>query len=160
MALFFPRMFDDVLDVFDTIGSLDDMMRTPQVQDQKRQRNTMTGWTPRCDVVENNNALVISAEVPGMKPEDVSIEYDNKSHILSVKGESRSEESTQDKNASGIQWQRRERRYGSFERRFAVPDTFDADNITAKCNNGILDVTIPKRALPPAKETVKRITVS
>ncbi|HLY50672.1 MAG TPA: Hsp20/alpha crystallin family protein [Solirubrobacteraceae bacterium] len=104
-------------------------------------------WTPAIDVVRDNGNLVVHAELPGIKPEEVKIEVED--DILTVSGEH--EERTDQKDKHYI---RRERRYGSFSRSMALPPGVDAKKIKAKTHDGVVEVTIP---LPKEakKETVK-----
>jgi HSP20 family protein len=103
-------------------------------------------WTPAIDVVRDNGNLVLRADVPGIKPEEVKIEVED--DILTVSGEH--EERKEEKDKSFL---RRERRYGSFRRSMALPPGVEAKKIKAKTHDGVVEVTIP---LPKEarKETV------
>ena len=103
-------------------------------------------WTPAIDVERENGTLVLRADVPGIKPEEVKIEV--KDDILTVSGEHEERKEKKDKH-----YLRRERRYGSFHRSMALPAGVDAKKIKAKTHDGVVEVTIP---LPkkPEKETV------
>ena len=103
-------------------------------------------WMPPIDVVREDGHLVVRADLPGMKPEEVKIEVEN--DILTVTGEHR--ESTEKKDHDYV---RRERRYGSFRRSMPLPAGVDAKKIEAKTHDGVVEVTIP---LPEEakKETV------
>ena len=103
-------------------------------------------WTPAIDVVRDDGNLVIHAELPGIKPEEVKIEVED--DILRVSGEHR--ESMEEKDE---QYVRRERRYGSFSRSLTLPVGVDAKKIKAETHDGVVEVTIP---LPKeaTKETV------
>lgn len=96
-------------------------------------------WVPRVDIKEEAERFLILADLPGIDPEDVEVLMDK--GILSIKGERKSEVAEQSERFSRI-----ERRYGSFHRRFALPDTADAEGITAHGRNGVLEIAIPKRA--------------
>jgi len=100
-------------------------------------------WVPPVDVVEDQNAVQIAAELPGVKPEDVKISLEN--NVLTIRGEKRqaAEESTE-------RVHRYERYYGVFERSFTVPSTVDADHIKASYDVGVLTIRLPKaeRAKP------------
>ena len=93
-------------------------------------------WMPAIDVVRENGNLVVRADIPGVKPEEVKIEVDR--DILTVMGEHEERKEEKDKH-----FVRRERRYGSFERSMALPPGVDAARITAKTHDGMLEVTIP-----------------
>jgi HSP20 family protein len=103
-------------------------------------------WTPAIDVVRNEQELVVRAEVPGIKPEEIKIEADN--GVLRISG--RHEETKEDKQANYV---RRERRVGSFERRMPLPEGVDPNQITATTHEGVLEIKapLPKEA---AKEPV------
>ncbi|WP_025772262.1 Hsp20/alpha crystallin family protein [Thioalkalivibrio sp. HK1] len=110
-------------------------------------------WIPAVDIKENGNEFLITADIPGVDPEKIEITAD--SGYLSIKGERAFEASNEDESGSE-RYRRVERVHGSFMRRFALPDTADADAITARGTNGVLKVHIPKRAsLQP-----KRIAVA
>jgi HSP20 family protein len=117
-------------------------------------------WAPRVDIREDKEAVVLTAELPGVDKDNVKVELEN--GVLTVSGEKKSEtEATE----NGIY--RSERVYGSFKRSFTVPDTLDADKIEAEYANGVLKLVLPKRpeAAPrlinvKADETAKRIKAS
>jgi HSP20 family protein len=93
-------------------------------------------WTPAIDVVREEDHLVLHADLPGIKPEEVKIEVED--DILTVSGEHRESHEEKDKN-----YLRRERRYGSFRRVMALPAGVDAKKIKAKTHDGVIEVTIP-----------------
>jgi HSP20 family protein len=103
--------------------------------------------TPAIDVERENGNLVVRADVPGLKPEEVKIEVEG--DILTVSGEHEERKEEKDKH-----YLRRERRYGSFSRSMALPAGVDAKEIKAKTHDGVVEVTVP---LPKEtkKETVK-----
>jgi HSP20 family protein len=121
---------------------LDDAFSSWPFQSQENGSLT-SSWIPACDVFEDQDAVKIVAEVPGVRPEDVKISLEN--NLLTIRGEKRqqAEEKTE-------RVHRYERSYGSFERAFSLPTTVDPDKIAATYTNGILTVTIPKaeRARP------------
>jgi HSP20 family protein len=93
-------------------------------------------WTPAIDVVREDDHLVLRADLPGIKPEEVKIEVED--DILTVSGEHR--ESKEEKDTNYV---RRERRYGSFSRSMALPEGVDAKKIKATTRDGVVEVTIP-----------------
>jgi HSP20 family protein len=103
-------------------------------------------WTPAIDVVRDNGNLVVRADIPGIKPEEVKIEVED--DILTVSGEHEEHKEEKDKH-----YVRRERRYGSFSRSIALPAGADTKTIKAMTHDGVVEVTIP---LPKEakKETV------
>ncbi|MBB5206970.1 Hsp20/alpha crystallin family protein [Chiayiivirga flava] len=96
-------------------------------------------WTPRVDIREDETRFVIFADIPGVDPANVEVHMDK--GVLTIKGE-RSAEVKEE----GKRWSRVERAHGSFHRRFALPDSADADNITATGKHGVLEISIPKKA--------------
>lgn len=109
--------------------------------------DTLGGWMPPVDVVEDHDHVRVTAELPGVQPEDVKITMENS--VLTIRGEKNHE--TRD---AAERVQRYERSYGVFERSFAVPSTVDADRISATYEHGVLTVSLPKaeRAKPRAIE--------
>ncbi len=110
--------------------------------------SSVADWVPAVDIVEEKDRYVLRADVPGVKPEDIDVNMEN--GVLTVSGE-RHHESTEE--AEGMR--RVERVSGKFYRRFNLPDTADAEEISAKSANGILEVRIPKQPEVQAR----RITV-
>lgn len=102
-------------------------------------------WLPPVDVIEDKDHVRVSAELPGIRPEDVKIQLEN--NVLSIRGEKLQRERQEHERV-----QRYERVYGAFERSFTVPNTVDAEKITATYEHGVLTVTLPKveRAKPRA----------
>jgi HSP20 family protein len=94
---------------------------------------------PAADVVETENDIRVTLEMPGIKPEDLNVDIEN--NVLSIRGEKREERTEGDERST---WHLTERRYGQFSRSFVLPRDVDADNIRANYENGVLTVTIPK----------------
>ena len=106
-------------------------------------------WSPAVDVFEKDDDLVIRAEVPGVEKDDIDIRIEDGNLVL--RGERKREEEITDDNAYRL-----ERSYGGFVRSFRLPKTVDATRIAATCNNGVLEITLPK-----AEESKpKRIEIS
>lgn len=110
--------------------------------------NTVADWVPAVDIVEEKERYVLKADVPGVNPAEIDISMDG--GVLSLSGERRSESSNEFEGLKRV-----ERLSGRFFRRFTLPETADAEGITAKSSNGILEVTIPKQPEVQAR----RITV-
>ena len=106
-------------------------------------------WTPAVDIKEEDNRYVLLADIPGVDSKDIEITMDG--GVLTIKGERRHEEQ-QERNG----YKRVERSYGSFYRRFSLPDSADPEGITATGKNGVLEVSIPKQE----KLQPRRIKVS
>jgi HSP20 family protein len=106
-------------------------------------------FVPAVDVEEEKDAIVVRAELPGLKAEDVKIDLDK--NVLTLSGERRLDKAREKEG-----FRRIERRYGSFARSFALPETVDGDNIDASLTDGVLTVRIPKRPnAVPRKIAVK-----
>ena len=105
-------------------------------------------WAPSVDIKEEVDRFVIFADLPGVDPRDIEVQMDK--GILSIKGERSSESSMEVERFSRV-----ERRYGSFHRRFALPDSADADKVSATGHNGVLEISIPKKP----ETTPRRIQV-
>ncbi|MEW6362185.1 MAG: Hsp20/alpha crystallin family protein [Pyrinomonadaceae bacterium] len=95
-------------------------------------------WSPNVDIFENKDQIVLEAELPGMKPEDVDISIEN--NVLTIHGERKFE-----KKDEGDNYHRIERSYGSFTRSFTLPPTVSSENVEATFENGILRLTLAKR---------------
>lgn len=103
------------------------------------QSNVVTSqWTPRVDIKEEDNRFAIFADIPGVDPKDIEITMEK--GILSIKGERKAETTGENGKLTRI-----ERSQGVFYRRFALPDSADAEGIKAVGRHGVLEVTIPKR---------------
>lgn len=116
------------------------------------QPQTMSStWTPSVDMAVRGNDLVINADLPGMKPEDINIECDENSIILS--GQTRSENQNQNQ---GQGYSYIERRFGSFYRQIPLPQGVNGENAKATFNNGVLEITIPDaaRQLTPQRRRI------
>lgn len=134
------RVHDDLKQIFDRfLNNTDSPDESAVVTSQ---------WVPRVDIKEEVDRFVIFADLPGVDPQQVEVLMDK--GILSIKGERSGNAAEQSERFSRI-----ERRYGSFHRRFALPDTADAEGITATGHNGVLEVVIPKRP----ETTPRRIQV-
>jgi HSP20 family protein len=99
-------------------------------------RDGERAWMPAIDVVRDDGNLLVRADIPGIKPEEIKVEVEN--DILTVSGEREEKKEEKDK-----QYLRRERRYGSFSRSMALPPGVEAKKIKANTHDGIVEVTIP-----------------
>lgn len=112
-------------------------------------RRGQGGFAPALDVSETEDSYRVEVAVPGLKPEDLQITFEN--NVLSIKGELRQESEDKKRN-----YHRTERRYGSFQRTIALPSTVKADAIQAALTNGILRLDIPKaEEVKPRRITVQ-----
>ena len=110
--------------------------------------DSVADWVPAVDIFEEKDRYVLRADVPGVDREDINVSMDN--GVLNVSGERRADARPEEATA-----QRLERVAGRFYRHFTLPESTDAEAITAKCSSGILEVSIPK--LPEVQ--ARRITV-
>jgi len=107
------------------------------------------GFTPAVDVVEQEKAYLLRAEIPGVSPSEIDLQVEN--DVLTVRGERKHEQ--QEERAG---YRRVERSYGSFARSFVLPQGTNVDAIEARAENGVLTVSIPKaQAATPRKVEVK-----
>jgi HSP20 family protein len=100
-------------------------------------------WIPAVNVSEDDKAYLIALEVPGVRPEDIAVELD--ANRLNIRGEKKAGSD----NGDGTH--RFERRFGSFQRSFTLPEVVSPEGITAKLEHGVLLVTVPKVELPKPK---------
>ncbi|MGD2173550.1 MAG: Hsp20/alpha crystallin family protein [Gammaproteobacteria bacterium] len=110
--------------------------------------HSVADWVPAVDVIEETGSFVLRADVPGVKPEDIDVSMEN--GVLTVSGHRFAEKTEETGGAKRL-----ERSFGKFYRRFTLPETASADDISARCADGILEVVIPKQ--PEVK--ARRITV-
>jgi len=103
------------------------------------------------DIREEADAFYVDAEVPGLAAEDVKVDVENK--VLTLSGERKVE-----KEENEGTYRRVERQYGSFTRSFSLPETVDADKISADLKNGVLELRLPKKAAPTPKKIAVKAT--
>ena len=102
-------------------------------------------WSPKVDIFENKDSLVLEAELPGMNRDDFELSFEN--NVLTLKGERRFEKKTENDN-----YHRVERSYGAFTRSFTLPQTVTAEGAKAEFDNGMLHVSLPKREETKARK--------
>jgi len=107
-------------------------------------QNATRPWAPPVDIFETDNELVLKADLPDVKMEDVDIQIEN--GTLTLKGQRKFEKDEKSKGFHRI-----ERSYGSFVRYFTVPETVDSENVRAEYSNGVLTVTLPKKEVAKPK---------
>jgi HSP20 family protein len=96
-------------------------------------------WTPRVDISETDTELVIKADIPDVKKEDVKVSVEE--GVLTIQGEKK-----QEREESGKKYHRIERFYGNFSRSFTLPSYVNEGKIEASFKNGVLQLHIPKTA--------------
>ncbi len=129
-------------DPFRELRSLQDEMNRLFMSNYSRGSNqegfTSGAWNPQVDIFENKDQIVLEAELPGLKPEEVDISIEN--NVLTLHGERKFEKKDENDN-----FHRVERSYGSFTRSFTLPPTVSSENAQADFENGILRLTLAKR---------------
>lgn len=98
-------------------------------------------WMPAVNVSETKDSLVLTAELPGMSEENVSVELEN--NVLTISGDKMEQRTEGEEERRYHVW---ERTYGTFRRSFTLPRTVKADEISARFDNGVLRVDLPKAA--------------
>ncbi|KAK4704337.1 HSP20 family protein, partial [Phenoliferia sp. Uapishka_3] len=141
MSYYYP--FDSLLRLADLPESF---FETPDGKNEQRQvatsqRKSQSVGFPKMDLIDNKDQLTCVVELPGLKKEDVNISlHDN---VLSIAGKV---SHVSESEGEGSSFKFSERSYGSFERKLAVPPSLKESEISAKLEDGLLKVTIPKKA--------------
>jgi len=133
----------------DDVNQLFSESRNLPVAEGDRSSIVTSNWSPAVDIKEEDERFVLKADIPGVDPKDIDVSMED--GVLTIKGERKHES---EEEAEG--YKRVERSYGSFYRRFSLPDTADAERVTAKGKDGVLEVFIPKQE----KVQPRRIAVS
>lgn len=102
-------------------------------------------WLPAVDIVEDEDNIVLKADLPGIDAKDVDIQVEN--GTLTLRGERKFEKDVKEDN-----FRRIERAYGSFVRSFTLPTTVDSEKVQAEYRNGVLELRLPKRAEAKPKQ--------
>lgn len=145
---------DDLLDRFAwdwPVSSPFGRRRSPP----RAMRQLREGWTfkaPDVDIVEKDDAIEVRAELPGMDEKDIDVQLSDR--MLTIRGEKKEEREEGEKES---RYYLSERRYGSFERSFHLPEGIDSDKVKANFKNGVLVVNIAKS--PELQEKTKKIEV-
>lgn len=99
------------------------------------------GWMPAVEIEEKENELILTAEIPGLKRENIDVSFDD--GVLTIHGEKNEEKEEKDKERKLHLW---ERSYGVFRRSFTLPKAVDPAKISADYTNGVLHIRMPKSA--------------
>jgi HSP20 family protein len=118
--------------------------------DRSSDEANLTPWAPAVDIFETEHNLVVKADLPDIKPEELDIRVEN--NILTIRGERKFEKSVNENN-----YLRVERTYGSFNRSFSLSNTVNAEAIQADYKNGVLTLNIPKREEAKPKQIKVRV---
>jgi HSP20 family protein len=113
-----------------------------------RSGGSVYSFVPKVDIVENEKAFEISVAAPGMNKEDFKLDLNDK--FLTVSGERKFTKEKKENNYRSVETQ-----YGTFGRSFALPENVDGTNISAKYENGILEITLPKDEKKALKASIK-----
>jgi HSP20 family protein len=125
-------------DPFRDVARLQEEM-SRMLEDRRFGAGESVGWTPACDIYEDEESVVLRFELAGVEPKDVDVRFEN--GVLTLRGERKLEKDERREN-----YHRVELGYGTFTRSFSLPGTVDAEKIRAESKNGVLVVTLPKRA--------------
>jgi HSP20 family protein len=106
--------------------------------DRSADEANLSTWAPAVDIYETEHELVVKADLPDVKPEDLDIRVEN--NILTIRGERKFEKKVNEEN-----YLRVERAYGSFSRSFTLANTVNTEAIKANYKDGVLTLVIPKR---------------
>ena len=96
-------------------------------------------WKPACDITEDENEYLVTADLPEVKKEEVKVNIDN--GVISISGERKTKSEKKDKNKK---YHRIERSYGSYQRSFRLPENVSEDGVKAEFKDGVLRVHLPK----------------
>lgn len=105
-------------------------------------------WKPKVDVSENDTSIIVHAELPGLKKEEINVEFAD--GVLTLSGERKFE-----KKEENEKYHRIERSYGKFSRSLRLPEGVDPKDMQASYNNGVVELTIKKPPVPEEKKPVK-----
>ncbi len=129
----------------------DEMARLFDDRVGNRASGESVGWTPACDIYEDEDAVALRFDLAGVDPKDVEIRFEN--GVVTLRGERKLEREEQ-----RDRYHRVEMAYGTFTRSFSLPGTIDAEGIRAESRNGVLSVVLPKR--PESKPKTIQVKVS
>ncbi|HXV24161.1 MAG TPA: Hsp20/alpha crystallin family protein [Alphaproteobacteria bacterium] len=142
------RVFDRLTRSFSGMPSI---RRAFDFEPEFRWSSMLDVQVPAVDISETDTGFRITAELPGMKKEDIEISVAQ--GLLTIKGEKREAREEKEKG-----YYLSERRFGTFQRSFQLPSQADADRIEAKFDNGVLTLTLPKSA--EALKSEKKIKIA
>jgi HSP20 family protein len=128
----------------------DDMFKTDWMDNGNFGMNRIGTSVPAVNIAENDDTFILELAAPGMTKKDFNLELDN--GVLTISSEEKREN---EKKENGGRFTRREFSYNSFKRAFSLPETVEADKISAQYKDGVLVITLPKRE--DAKVQAKRM---
>lgn len=104
---------------------------------QEESNDSLGAWNPAVDIYDKGNEVVIHAEIPGMKKDDIEVRVEN--NVLTVRGKKERQEEVKEEG-----YFRTERSYGTFSRSFSLPTTVNISKIVAEYTDGVLTLSLPK----------------
>jgi len=112
------------------------------------------GWAPAVNVAESKDEFTVSAELPGMKTENVSVDFTD--GMLTIRGEKADEKTEKEDDRTYYMW---ERKFGTFQRTLPFPGGIDETKIAAEFKDGVLTVHLPKaEEVKPKRQTIPIVT--
>ncbi len=137
---------NDVAVLQNRLNSIFHDFARPELGSQSGSEALATGaFVPAVDIYEDTTKLLLKLEVPGIKQQDLDIRVEN--NTLTVRGERTFEAEEKEENFHRI-----ERRFGSFVRSFTLPQTVDTESVTAASADGVLTITLNKKAEAKPKQ--------
>jgi HSP20 family protein len=118
---------------------------------RRADNSALTTWAPAVDIYETENELVVKADLPDVSEKELDVRVEN--NTLTIRGERKFEKKVNEEN-----YLRVERTYGAFSRSFSLPNTVNNEAIAAEYKNGVLTVTLPKRAESKPKQVKVNVT--
>jgi HSP20 family protein len=129
-------------DPYRELGALQDRVSRifggPVTRGERDEEMNLGAWIPPVDIVEEKDRILLTAELPGFKDNDIQIQMEG--GVLTLRGERKSEAEKE-----GRTFHRMERSYGQFVRSFTLPNNVDRENVKASFANGLLEIELPKR---------------
>ncbi len=128
----------DLMNLTEEFNRINRLIRNVFGTDETAERPLLkTSWMPPVDIIEDKDNYYLFVELPGLKRDDVKVDYED--GVLTIRGEKKSQREEKDRT-----YHRLERTFGQFERSFRVPSRIKEDQIDARFENGVLKITLPK----------------
>jgi HSP20 family protein len=124
---------------FRDLARIQDEMSRLFGEERLLRQGESVGWTPACDIYEDEDGVTLRFELAGVDPKSVDIQFEN--GVLTIRGERKLESADKREN-----YHRVELAYGTFTRSFSLPATVDPEKIHAESKHGVLSVRLPKKA--------------
>jgi HSP20 family protein len=139
----------DIANLSQRMDRLFDQLMGRQLRRGASEGSVRGAWMPAVDILEKNDAIEITADLPGFQGDDVDVSVEG--GVLTIRGERKFEDASE-----GETYHRVERTYGLFERTFTLPNTVDPSKVEARFKDGVMHVRLPKREeLKPRSIKVK-----